>query len=300
MSLTLKADKPLANEVRRVASRYLVRAKSVLEEQPDGPHEAIHTARKQFKRVRSLYRLVATADRAFQKEENERIGALGRHLRESRDATSLVETAHRLADAASTAEERMAVTRIHQRLVARRDSVANAATTDDLIKEAIATCDDALEAIARFRLDAGPKRSAEILGEGWRRTGKKAVRALRQAKETGAADSFHALRKRTQDRWAHCLFLAQAWPAALSSAQRQAKHLAALLGENQDIALLSDFADAHPHEVGQPKDLTHLTAVMTAEEARMRAEALPLAAMLFPRNVRQDAEHIVLLWRHAA
>ncbi|HUH48416.1 MAG TPA: CHAD domain-containing protein, partial [Mycoplana sp.] len=126
MSLTLKADKPLDSEVRRVASRYLVRAKSVLEEQPDGPHEAIHTARKQFKRVRSLYRLVATADRAFQKKENERIGALGRHLRESRDATSLVETARRLADAASTAEERMAVNRIHQRLVARRDSIADA------------------------------------------------------------------------------------------------------------------------------------------------------------------------------
>ncbi|MDR6757938.1 hypothetical protein J2Y48_003236 [Mycoplana sp. BE70] len=300
MSLTLKADKPLDSEVRRVASSYLVRAKSVLEAQPDGPHEAIHTARKQFKRVRSLYRLVATADRAFQKKENERIGALGRHLRESRDATSLVETAHRLVDAASTAEERMAVNRIHQRLVARRDSVASTATTDDLIREAIATCDDAEEAVARFRLDAGPKRAADILGEGWRRTGRKAAVALRQAKATGAADSFHSLRKRTQDRWVHCLFLTEAWPAALSSTRQHAKHLAALLGENQDIALLSDFADAHPHEIGPLDDLAHLTAVMTAEEARMRAEALPLAAMLFPRNARQDAEHIVLLWRHAA
>ncbi|MFD1328071.1 CHAD domain-containing protein [Mycoplana ramosa] len=300
MSLILKADKPLDSEVRRVASRYLVRARTVLEERPDGPHEAIHTARKQFKRVRSLYRLIATADRVFQKRENERIGALGRHLRESRDATSLVETAHRLADAASTAEERMAVNRVHQRLVARRDSVASAAATDDLIKEAIAICADALDAVDHFRFDAGPKRCAGILGEGWRRTGKKAALALRQAADTGAADSFHSLRKRTQDRWVHCHFLAQAWPAALSSARRHAKHLAALLGENQDIALLSDFADAHPHEIGPPEDLTHLIAVMTAEEGRLRAEALPLAAMLFPKNARKDAEHIALLWRHAA
>ncbi|HUH48470.1 MAG TPA: hypothetical protein VLZ56_01315, partial [Mycoplana sp.] len=76
--------------------------------------------------------------------------------------------------------------------------------------------------------------------------------------------------------------------------------LAALLGENQDIALLSDFADGHPHEVGPPQDLTHLIAVMTAEQARLRAEALPLAEMLFPQDSKEDAERIALLWRHAA
>ena len=76
--------------------------------------------------------------------------------------------------------------------------------------------------------------------------------------------------------------------------------LVTLLGENQDIALLTSFADAHPGEIGTPKDLTHLLAVMIAEGNRLRAEALPLAATLFPEDVREDAGRIELLWRHAA
>ncbi|MBD9373589.1 CHAD domain-containing protein [Rhizobium sp. ARZ01] len=300
MRLSLKADRPLDKEVQRITSGYLVRAKTVLNEQPEGPHEAIHTARKQFKRIRSLYRLVATADPAFQKTENERIGALGRHLRESRDATSLVETARRLADAASTTDEHMAVNRIHQRLIVRRDAIASTAATEELIADALTTCDEALEAVARFRLDVGQSRAAEILGDGWRTTGKKAVTALRQVKETGEADRFHSLRKRTQDRWVHCRFLVEAWPGALLSMRKQARQLVTLLGEKQDIALLTGFADAHPEEIGPPQDLAHLIAVMIAEERRLRAEALPLAKRLFPRDVRQDAARITLLWRHAA
>lgn len=300
MSLSLKADKSLQSEVRRVASRYLSRALDALEQQPEGPHEAIHTARKQFKRVRSLYRLVAAADKAFQKRENERIGTLGRSLAASRDATSLVETARRLAEAASTVEERMALERIHGKLVARRDAMADTAVTKELMEEAVSICKEALAAAGRLRIDGGHKRAAEILGHGWRSTGRKAAEALRQARDTGGPDCYHTLRKRTQDRWVHCRFLAEAWPAALNGTRKQAKALVTLLGENQDIALLTSFADAHPGEIGTPKDLTHLLAVMIAEGNRLRAEALPLAELLFPEDIREDAGRIELLWRHAA
>ena len=300
MSRTIKADEPLGSEVRRIASLYLKRTKSELEEQPEGPHEAIHTARKQFKRIRSLYRLVAAADKAFQKTENERIGALGRSLAASRDATSLVETARRLAGATATAEQHIALERIHQRLVARRDAIAATAAIDDLIQRAITTCGEAEQALDGFRLADGQKRAAKILGQGWHRTGKKAALALQQARESGAAENFHDLRKRTQDRWVHCRFLAEAWPAALLSARAQAGRLVKLLGENQDIALMTAFADTHPNEIGRPEDLMHLIAVMAAEQTRLRTEALPQAAMLFPEDARQDAERIALLWRHAA
>lgn len=300
MSLILKADKPLEDEIHRVASSYLKKARCALEKQPDGPHEAIHAARKKFKRVRSLYRLVAGADKRFQKRENERIGTLGRGLGSTRDATSLVETARRLTGAASTVEERMALERIHAKLEARRDAITQDQATDELLERAVAVCDDALAAVRDFKLSCSHKRAAEILGEGWRRTGHKAAVALVQAREAGNPESFHTLRKRTQDRWVHCRFLAEAWPAALDTTRQHARRLVTLLGENQDIALLTAFADTHHGEIGSPKDLAHLIAVMIAESDRLRSEALPLAALLFPENARADAERIELLWRHAA
>lgn len=300
MNPTLRADKPLEHEVHRVAAGYLNRARSILQQKPDGPHEAIHTARKQFKRVRSLYRLVASADKDFQKQENARIGALGRSLAASRDATSLVETARRLTEAASTAEEHMALKRIHERLVARRDAMVNPAATDELVANAMATCDEALEAIPHFRIGTGQKHAAEILGHGWASTGRKAAAALRDAREIGETDSFHTLRKRSQDRWVHCRFLMEAWPVALKGTRQRAKQLVTLLGENQDIALLTTFADEHPDEIGPPEDLAYLIAVMIAEGDRLRAGALPLAEAIFPERAKRDAERIELLWRYAA
>ncbi|NVP57345.1 CHAD domain-containing protein [Mycoplana rhizolycopersici] len=300
MSLTLKADRPLEDEIRRVASSYLKKARCALEQQPDGPHEAIHAARKKFKRIRSLYRLVASADKRFQKRENERIGTLGRSLASTRDATSLVETARRLTGASSTVEERMALERIHAKLEARRNAIAKDQATDELIERAVALCDDALAAVHDFSLSCSHKRAAEILGNGWRRTGRKAAHALVEARQAGDPESFHTLRKRTQDRWVHCRFLAEAWPAALGGTRQQARRLVTLLGENQDIALLTAFADTHHDELGSPKDLAHLIAVMIAEGDRLRSEALPLAGLLFPENARADAGRIELLWRHAA
>ncbi|MCF3642244.1 CHAD domain-containing protein [Rhizobium sp. TRM95111] len=298
MRFTIRPDKAFGKEVRRLAAGYLDRAIASLEQQPDGPHEAVHAARKQFKRLRGLYRLVAEADKAFQEAENERIGGIARALAGLRDTTSRIEITRHLAVAAGTAEEHMALIRICERLIARRDQEGNGTPLAEMIGAAIDGCRDARDAVKMFRPDGGA--AAEIVAKGWERTARKAQRAFADARATGDAENFHTLRKRTQDRWMHCGFLVDLWPAALRSSQVEAKRLVDLLGLNQDIALLGTFADHHPDALGPSEDLSHLLSVMIAEGDRIRGDVLKLAADIFRDDPAGDARRVAALWRLAA
>lgn len=59
MSYRIRPDRPLDDEVQRVAAHQLGKAMAVLTDRPQGLHEAVHAARKNIKRVRGLYRLIA-------------------------------------------------------------------------------------------------------------------------------------------------------------------------------------------------------------------------------------------------
>ena len=302
MPSKIRPDKPLGKEVRRIAAAYLERARSELTDKPDGPHEAIHTARKQFKRVRGLYRLVASGDGAFQKAENERIGNMARGLSAARDQTTLIETARRLAIAADTADEHMAVIRICERLVERRDAAPHMSeeNLEKAIAGAIVTCGEALEALDRLDLDTTPKGAADLLGDGWRGTGKKALAALASAHDGGEAESFHTLRKRSQDRWMQCGFLEQAWPSMFKAARIRAKQLVDALGEKQDISVLNSFLDSQSTDLASADDTAHLIAVMIREGERRRNEALKLAADVFDGTPKRDGDLVAKIWRRAA
>jgi len=118
---------------------------------PDGKHEAIHAIRKNLKRVRSLYRLVAEEIPRIQEEENTRLRQVAQSLSAIRDAAALIETAAHLKAEARNGEEKKVLGRIIEALKVRRDLMAEAeARIDrklteppDHLKEAAAAVEDA-------------------------------------------------------------------------------------------------------------------------------------------------------------
>src|SRR4051812_25818858 len=105
MAFRLRPARPFTAEFRSVAESQLRKAIGFLEEQPHGPHEAVHDARKKFKRVRALYRLIQPDAKAFRTLENARIRDIAQTLSAVRDATALVETIDYLATNAGSPEE---------------------------------------------------------------------------------------------------------------------------------------------------------------------------------------------------
>ncbi len=308
--LSFEARWPFTQDLRALATRQLEKAIDLLEHQPDGPHAAIHDARKRFKRVRALYRLTGNDARAFRQTENARIGAMAGSLATVRDAAALVETTTYLATHASSLEEVKALANAAEALGRRRDDIA--AREHDLsakLAAAVETCREAIAALATLDLDDRPKKTIRRLRKVWKRERARADAARWLCDPAPGDDAshghgdreeaFHALRKCGQTYWMHLSLLAAAWPSAMSAKQGQAKALVDLLGHEHDLSVLSQLIDEDPAILGNCDTVARVLGAIITRKQALRIEALSLAAQVFADPPDREAHIIGILWKAA-
>ncbi|NKM45613.1 CHAD domain-containing protein [Rhizobium leguminosarum bv. viciae] len=297
MAYRIRPDADFTKAFRSVATEQLERAVTFLEERPDGAHEAIHSFRKNLKRLRSLYRLVAREVPDFQAQENARLRDTARSLSAIRDAAALIGTAEYLQHAARGKEESEALGRIVTILEGRRDWMAQAesgleqqlAETSDVLKEAIS----ALDAIF---FDGGHRKNARMLAKSWRRTARKAKTALAACHGEASADDFHDLRKRTYDYRLYHALLRDVWPGAMKVKRDAAKELVEDLGHIHDLTVLSELVEAEPQLFTRNDDLAHLLDIIIFRQQEDRRQALVKAEAVFADDADEEAERIEFLW----
>ncbi|MCH4549109.1 MULTISPECIES: CHAD domain-containing protein [Rhizobium] len=297
MAYRIRPDADFTESFRSVATEQLERAVTVLEERPDGAHEAIHSFRKNLKRLRSLYRLVARDVPDFRAQENTRLRDAARSLSAIRDAAALIGTAQYLQHAARGKEESEALGRIVTILEGRRDWMAEAESgleqrlteTSDVLKEAIA----ALDAVS---FDGGHRKNARMLAKSWRRTARKAKTALAACHGEASADDFHDLRKRTYDYRLYHALLRDVWPGAMKAKRDAAKELVEDLGHIHDLTVLSELVEAEPQLFTRNDDLAHLLDIIIFRQQEDRRQALVKAEAVFADDADEEAQRIELLW----
>ncbi|NZD64338.1 CHAD domain-containing protein [Rhizobium sp. WYCCWR 11290] len=297
MAYRIRPDADFTESFRSVATEQLERSVTVLEERPDGAHEAIHSFRKNLKRLRSLYRLVARDVPDFRAQENTRLRDAARSLSAIRDAAALIGTAQYLQHAARGKEESEALGRIVTILEGRRDWMAEAESgleqrlteTSDVLKEAIA----ALDAVS---FDGGHRKNARMLAKSWRRTARKAKTALAACHGEASADDFHDLRKRTYDYRLYHALLRDVWPGAMKAKRDAAKELVEDLGHIHDLTVLSELVEAEPQLFTRNDDLAHLLDIIIFRQQEDRRQALVKAEAVFADDADEEAQRIELLW----
>lgn len=301
MAYRLRPAKPFTAEFRSVAESQLLKAIRLLEEQPDGPHEAVHDARKRFKRIRALYRLIQPDAKEFRRRENARIRDMARTLSAVRDATALVETVDYLASLAGSAEETAALAFASKTLTERRDRIA--AEEHDLsakMRAAVATCHEAIGAIEEIQLDDDPPKTARRLAKVWKKQRLRAHSALAACVEHGDAEAYHELRKCGQTYWMHLSLLGEIWPSAMLAKQMQAKELVDLLGHEHDLSVLTGLVNENPELFGDGDTLALILGAIIARQQALRHEALEKAEDVFADGAETESSHIATLWRKAA
>lgn len=302
MSYRIRPDRPLDDEVQRVAAHQLGKAMAVLADRPQGLHEAVHAARKNIKRVRGLYRLIAPRAREFQQQENGRLRDMARTLSGVRDATALIEVSHYLQTTATSEDELHALARVTDVLTSRRDRLSEAETDlEDKARAAIATCGEAIEALKDASFENGRRDTARLFQKSWRKNSDKAMHALSECQaEAAHVESFHDLRKRSQDCWMHHMLLRDIWPAAMHAKQLEAKALVDVLGRYLDLSILSDVADREPHLFNGSDDRARLLEAIISRQQTAREEALNRARWVFADKPEREARTIKRLWLEAA
>lgn len=301
MAYRIRPAKPFTAEFRSVAESQLSHAIRLLQEQPEGPHEAVHDARKRFKRVRALYRLIQPDDKEFRRRENARIRDMAQTLSAVRDATALVETIDYLADHAGSPEEMAALAVASKALTERRDRIAS--EEHDLpakMAAAAGTCHEAIAALEELDLDDDPRKTARRLEKAWKKQRLRAHAALIACEAHATAEAYHELRKCGQTYWMHLSLLNEIWPSAMLAKQRQAKEFVDLLGHEHDLSVLTGLVNENPELFGNGDTLALILGAIIARQQALRQEAQEKALEVFADSADTESALIALLWKKAA
>lgn len=251
----LKHKEGVADGLRRIAlgraDRSLARLTAA--RAGDDLAAAIHTARKDMKKLRAVLRLVRPAlGEELYRAENERYREAAGLLSRSRDAEVKMQTVRALR------------TRFDSELpaaaagawVALLDQERDAAAAVD--GEATGRIEQAAAAIAtgRGEIAGWPlgKGSWKLIGPGLTHCYRRGRRELRRTREEPSAERVHQWRKRVKDHWYQLRILTPVWPELLTEFAGQAHRLAELLGDHHDLAVLAEDL-AGRDEIDQREEL---------------------------------------------
>ncbi|MBL0372032.1 CHAD domain-containing protein [Rhizobium sp. KVB221] len=298
MAYRINFKHPFQREVRSIASEQLAIAIDFLEEQPDGPHEAIHKARRRIKRTRALYRLCAQGAKGFARTETERLGKIAGRLAHLRDAAALTETVEYIKTEIDEPSIQMAFDKLGSVLTRRRDQMMiDEVRISDAISDAVINLQQARNALADLNLPERNTKVADCLATGWRSTGSKAMEALIDCADNQEGAAYHELRKRGQDRWMHAALLRRLWPSAMQAIRIETEALISHLGHEHDLAMLSaHLAETNDLEESHAEKDILLLAVFEQRQ-RLQKTCREAAELVFDDRPERDAARIRLLVR---
>lgn len=258
-------------------------------------HALIHEARKTFKRLKTLCRLLEKLDPDAFSGFHADLAEVGRDLAETREATALAETASWLSSSARTPDETTRFTRLAKALEARRDAFP-AADLRAILSKATIRCRTISERAANLPYPQGRKKTARLLAHGWQTIMQEGRRTLSPLTVDADAEAFHDLRRCAQNLSAACGLLRSLWPEAMRARQESCRDLIDNLGRESDIEGLILLMRREPQHFGEAIDQVILERLMQRRRQALRLLALQQAAPLFAVDPEKDARRIRILW----
>jgi CHAD domain-containing protein len=295
MAFRLKADKPVGKGVKRVVRRQLDRALDRLRSKGGGD-EAVHDARKSFKKVRAVLRLVRDeiGAKAYRRE-NRRFREAARPLTEVRDAKALVEALDRLAEqspdgagAGSLAETRKALQ--SERRAVRRRVLRDERAVPPVVSEVKAARD-------RVRDWSVPHKGWSALSGGVKRTYKRGRRALAAAGNEPTPEALHEWRKQAKYLWHQLQLLEPVWPGVMNELAREVEALADLLGDDHDLVVLRERLAASPAAFGGKARLEKLLALIDRRRGELAEQAFALGRRLYADKPKEFTNRLRDYWK---
>jgi CHAD domain-containing protein len=292
MSFRIDPRLPLTGEVRRILADEIGKALVHLDVARDRPEQAVHKCRKRLKNARALLRLVRSGDETFCQTENQCYREVSALLAGPRQATALIETIDRLADAFPEHSAGGGLDAVRDRLVMRQHELHAGTGLDAAIGAAAAACREGLEHIDRLVLPDQPEQAADILAEGARATLRRARKALDRAGSRGEADDFHDLRKAAKTHSMHLSLLGRLWPTPIKARRKAVDELGERLGELHDVFVMRALLDADGEPLGPPEDTKLLGKLLKRSEKNLKKACLAEAAELFGDSPKRSTKKL--------
>lgn len=279
MAYRLDDPSSVPQEIQRVVIECIDSARRELKRKGADQHEGIHEARKRFKEIRAILRLVRNQLGDTYAMENAWFRDVARSLSQVRDAQAMLE----------------AYDKLHIRFDAQMQAqgIPEFRTVLEQRLDAISTGDQDLSVktgnLRRVLLQASTRVSAwtfssagfDTLASGLERIYGRGRRGYQSAFEQPTAEQFHEWRKRVKDQWYHTKLLKKVWSDHMSQRQAGLKHLSDLLGDDHDLAVLRLVVLQHENEFVREGAMHQMLGLIGRRQAELRSHAEILGRRLF-------------------
>lgn len=288
-SFRLKRKEEVGAGLVRVVRGRAAKAIEALREDED-PAKAIHSARKEIKKIRSVLRLLrGELGAKTYRAENRRYRDAGRALSSSRDAEVKVATLSALEE--RFGHELPSASAWNWKRVLERERREAAGEVADS-----AGIDAAVEALAGGREAAGqwsPGGSWKLFGPGLEDGYRQGRKAMARVAADPDPELVHEWRKRTKDLWYDLRLIRRAWPEVLDPTVDSAHELADLLGDHHDLTVLAEDLAGRPR-IGSK---ARMTALIEQFQAELLDRALDLGARIYAEQPKAFGKRVHRYWK---
>lgn len=300
MSYRLEPDEALVDGVRRIVVAEIDAALRSLQDPGDDRDEALHTARKRFKKIRAVLRLVRDeiGEKTY-KRENACYRDAGRALSSARDAVMLLETVDALSgrdsgdvDLNTDGGDDVAVVR--RALEVHRNEVTGGLLSERNVDVEVAEAlRDARERVAGWPL---ARNDFAAIRPSLKRTYKRGRRARKAAHRSPAVESLHEWRKRVKYLWYHTRLLECVWPNMMTALQETIHELSTILGEDHDLAVLRQFLEDRPEMCATENGRENFRRQIDGRRAELQQSAWPLGVRVYREKPGVFLDRIEAYW----
>ena len=271
MAFEIRLQRDVSGEIRRVARGQVDRAMAAFDRAREGRFKGVHDARKRFKAIRALLRLVAPRLGPAFRRENRWYRDAARKLAGVREAQASLETLDRLESAEDATLRRGLEARYEARRGFQfRDTDTLAGLLEDLA--------EARERVAGWRL-AG--QGFEVIEPGLRVTYRRGRRGFRRAVGGASATDLHEWRKDVKYHRHHLELLVRLWPDVLTGAAGTARRLGDLLGDHHDLHQLRALLSRSPGLAGSEQERESVLAAAELQAGELETRAIAVGGLVY-------------------
>ncbi len=294
-TLELKRKETVPDGIRRIICERIDKALDVLNHRTIVRDEAVHEARKRFKEVRGVLRLVRSelGEKQFSRE-NRTFRDAGRPLSQLRDARVLLDTLDELAARYGITRSSASFKHLRLTLAARRREIRRRVfkkdrATPSIVREVRASS----RRVGKWSLR---RKGWKAIADGLRETYGKCREAMHAALRDSDDESLHEWRKRTKILRYEIELLARAFPDVMEPMAEASHRLTHLLGKDHDLAVLQQLLENELRPVADT-ERELLKPLVEQRRKELLKEGRDLGRKLFAENDEEFVRRIHGYWK---
>ena len=297
MAKALKKKKNLSKQFKQITLDLVEKAQESLGRRSIPKRgEGVHNARKQFKQVRGVLRMVRYGlGHKIYKKQNVVFRDAGRPLSEVRDADVMIETFDDLIKHFESQVKKGSFKKIRSRLLKRRTKIRKQVLEKERAMGKVSGVVKRMEK----KIDMWPSFPDRfgVLQRGISRIYARGQDEMKVALSDPSVENLHMWRKSVKYLRYQLEILERLWIPIVSEMAKQAKALSDNLGLDHDLAVLDDLIQNELNDVIEPVEYEVFTALIKQRRSELLEEAKKIGPRLYAEAPKQFSQRLKGYWK---